>query len=241
MLLRALEDRTFIPVGADTPVLSDFQLIAGSNRDLRQGTRDGRFREDLLARIDLWAFDLPGLRERRADIEPNLDAELARFERDHGRRVTFNAEARARFLAFATAPEATWNANFRDLGAAITRMATFASASGGRIGIELVDDEIRRLRRAWQPPVEHDPVVEVLGVGADAIDRFDRVQLAEVIRTCRSSRSLSEAGRSLFAVSRLGKRSANDADRLKKYLARFALDWDALQQGPPLSADASRR
>jgi len=60
------------------------------------------------------------------------------------------------------------------------------------------------------------------------IDLFDRVQLREVVRLCQASRSLSEAGRRLFAVSRTRKAAANDADRLRKYLARFGLDWNAL-------------
>ena len=54
------------------------------------------------------------------------------------------------------------------------------------------------------------------------------VQLAAVIRTCRGSASLSAAGRALFAVSRARRASQNDADRLRKYLARFGLDWGAL-------------
>jgi transcriptional regulatory protein RtcR len=226
MLLRALEDKVFLPVGADKPVLSDFQLIAGSNRDLRESVREGRFREDLLARIDLWTFRLPGLAERREDIEPNLDYELERFARESGRRVTLNAEARARFLAFATAADAAWSANFRDLGAAVTRMATLAS--GGRIDEDLAREEIARLRGQWSPASrDDDPVAEVLGDGAGKLDRFDRVQLAEVIAVCRASRSLSDAGRALFAVSRQARRHANDADRLQKYLARFGLDWES--------------
>ena len=79
MLLRALEEKRFLPVGADKEVKSDFQLIAGTNRDLSDAVRQGRFREDLLARINLWTFQLPALRERREDIEPNLDYELEQF------------------------------------------------------------------------------------------------------------------------------------------------------------------
>ena len=60
---------------------SDFQLIAGTNRDLRDDVDRGRFREDLLARINLWTFGLPALRERREDIEPNIDYELERYGR----------------------------------------------------------------------------------------------------------------------------------------------------------------
>ena len=231
MLLRAIEDKVFLPVGADKPVLSDFQLIAGSNRDLRAEVQAGRFREDLLARIDLWTFRLPGLAERREDIEPNLDHELERFARDQGTRVTFNAEARRLLLRFALSPAATWQANFRDLGAAATRLATLASLASGRIDEALVREEIARLERQWRAPqaTADDLVAETLGNRADELDRFDRVQLAEVLRVCRASRSLSEAGRTLFARSRLARKQANDADRLQKYLVRFGLDWDALR------------
>jgi transcriptional regulatory protein RtcR len=69
-------------------------------------------------------------------------------------------------------------------------------------------------------------VAEVLGAErAAALDRFDRAQLAEVLRVCREARSLSEAGRALFAASRARRTTVNDADRLRKYLARFGLGW----------------
>ena len=246
MLLRAIEDKIFLPVGADKPTLSDFQLIAGSNRDLRSEVRVGRFREDLLARIDLWTFTLPGLAQRREDIEPNLDHELNRFGRDSGKRVTMNAEARRLFLTFANRPEAAWNANFRDLGSAAMRLATLASVGSGRIDEPLVREEIERLRDQWQPsksqlnqgqPSQIQPdsrdsnalLTGLLGEAVAKIDHFDQVQLAEVIAVCRRSRSLSDAGRTLFAVSRLERKNANDADRLQKYLARFALTWESVQ------------
>ncbi len=231
MLLGAIEEKTFLPVGADTPVSSAFQLIAGTNRDLAQAVREGRFREDLLARIDLWTFDLPSLRERQEDIEPNLDHELTRVTRERGRRVAMNREARADFLRFAMDPDSTWRANFRDFGAAVTRMATLAE--GGRVTRDVVAEESDRLRRAWArldtdgaTTAGENIVGEVLGPdAADALDRFDRVQLEDVLAVCRRSRTLSEAGRSLFAASRARKSSTNDADRLRKYLARFELQF----------------
>ena len=103
MLLRALEEKRFLPLGGDREASSDFQLIAGTNRDLAQAVREGRFRDDLLARINLWTFRLPGLAERREDIEPNLDYELEQFRQRTGTAVTFSSEARRLFLAFATA------------------------------------------------------------------------------------------------------------------------------------------
>ena len=150
--------------------------------------------------------------------------------RDSGRRVTLNAEARQRFLRFATAPDALWSANFRDLGATVTRMATLAT--GGRIDEELVREESERLQGQWHPAAATDPLAEVLGAKVDELDLFDCVQLREVVTVCRRARSLSDAGRTLFAVSRQGRKTANDADRLQKYLARFGLTWDGVSREP---------
>lgn len=227
-LLRALEDKTFLPVGADKPVSSDFQLIAGTNRDLREAVGEGIFREDLLARIHLWTFSLPSLGERREDIAPNLEFELERFSRSQGRQASFNKEARTAFLKFAEASSTPWRGNFRDLNAAVTRMATLAPR--GRIRVEEVAEEIERLEESWHRPGNTMDVVENVDladlVGED-IDPFDRVQLAHVVAVCRRSRTLSEAGRELFAVSRTKRAVTNDADRLKKYLAKFGLDFGA--------------
>ena len=232
MLLRAIEEKVFLPVGSDREVKSEFVLVAGTNKDLEVEAEAGRFRADLLARINLWTFRLPGLAERVEDVEPNLGYELAAATRALGVRVTMSREARDRFLAFAASREAVWRGNFRDLNAAVTRMATLAP--GGRITVESVDEEIARLRTSWShghAPAD-DGVTLALGAEAAAeLDPFDRVQLAEVLRVCRASRSLSDAGRTLFAASRAKKSSVNDADRLRKYLARFGLEWKALAGG----------
>jgi transcriptional regulatory protein RtcR len=231
MLLRAIEDKRFPPLGGDKEVQSDFQLLAGTNRDLAEAVAQGRFREDLYARLNLWTFYLPGLKERAEDIEPNLDFELDRYARLHGERVTFNREARERYLRFAVSPDATWPGNFRDLGASVTRMATLSSQ--GRITAELVDEEIRRLARLWGTAGRRETSQElraVLGDLADDLDLFDRVQLAEVLRVCASARSASDAGRTLFHASRAKRTSSNDADRLRKYLKRFDLDFAMVQQ-----------
>lgn len=226
MLLKAIEEKRFFPFGADREAESDFQLIAGTHRDLRRWVAEGRFREDLYARINLWTFDLPGLAARPEDIEPNLDFELERFAREQGEQVRFNVEAKRRYLAFAGSPEARWAGNFRELTASVTRMATLAEA--GRITEDNVREEIERLRATWTDGKPADVVAEVLGEKADELDLFDRCQLAAVIATCRTADSLSAAGRQLFAVSRLEKKQPNDADRLRKYLARFGLDFEAV-------------
>lgn len=220
MLLKAIEEKTFFPFGSDKEVHSDFQLIAGTHRDMPQWVAEGRFREDLYARINMWRFPLPGLAQRREDIAPNVEYELQRFSRSRQNQIRFDKEARERYLAFACSPQAKWRGNFRELSSSIARMATLAEQ--GRITLVLVEEEIALLQESWgdttpQPDLEME------------LDLFDRRQLETVIEVCRRSASLSEAGRELFAISRQKKANPNDADRLRKYLARFGLSWENLK------------
>lgn len=220
MLLKAIEEKTFFPFGSDKEVHSDFQLIAGTHRDMSQWVAEGRFREDLYARINMWRFPLPGLAQRREDIAPNVEYELQRFSRSRQNQIRFDKEARERYLAFACSPLAQWRGNFRELSSSVARMATLAEQ--GRITLALVEEEIALLQESWGDttlPTELEM----------ELDLFDRRQLETVLEVCRRSASLSEAGRELFAVSRQKKANPNDADRLRKYLARFGLSWENLK------------
>lgn len=179
-----------------------------------------------------WTFRLPGLCQRPEDIEPNLDYELEQFARKNSLRVTLSKEAREEFLKFAQSPAAKWSANFRDLNACITRMATLSL--GGRITELVLQEEIGRLKAGWStPPGSEDyeaVLAEVLTDNArEKLDWFDQAQLTFVIRVCRESATLSDAGRKLFAATRQKRKTANDADRLRKYLARFDLDWERVK------------
>ncbi len=228
MLLRAVEEKTFLPLGSDREDSSSFQLICGTNRDLNAEVVSGRFRPDLLARINLWSFELPGLADRREDIEPNLEYELNRYAEKSGKRVTFNKEARARFLEFALAPGNPWSGNFRDLNAMVTRMATLSS--GGRIDLETVKEEVGRANRFHHAALADSELVTLLGADyLEKFDLFDLAQLKKVIEVCRKSSSQAEAGKKLFAVSRQSKKSSNDSDRLGKYLLRFGLDFQTVR------------
>lgn len=231
MLLRAIEEKIFIPFGGDQPVSSDFQLIAGTHRNLFELVRQGLFREDLLARINLWTYALPSLKNRMEDLEPNIEHELLNFTRKAGYKVSFNKAAKNNYLNFANSPQALWRANFRDLNSSITRMATLAE--GGRITENIVQGEIGRLQSAWQvfqsePQAEDSLAPYLTQEQLDDLDLFDRLQLKEVIRVCKASRSLAEAGRELFNVSRDKKSSTNDSHRVKQYLQKFGLTFQVI-------------
>lgn len=236
MLLRAVEEKSFMPFGGDQLVSSDFQLIAGTHRDLFELVRQGLFREDLLARINLWTYRLPSLKERIEDLEPNIEHELQKFTRAAGFKVSFNQAARAAYLRFAHSQHALWRANFRDLNSSITRMATLST--GGRITEEIVAGEIIRLQHAWSgfagAARQKECIQQCLTQEQiNALDLFDRMQLNAVIEICLNSSSLAEAGRSLFNASRTQKSSSNDSHRLKQYLAKFGLDFSQLKNKLP--------
>lgn len=231
MLLRAIEEKIFMPFGGDQSVSSDFQLIAGTHRDLFEQVRQGLFREDLLARINLWTYELPSLKNRIEDLEPNIEHELQNFTRKAGYKVNFNKAARESYLKFAHSSDALWRANFRDLNSSITRMATLAV--GGRITEEIVQGEMMRLQSAWggfQSKPVVDSVLENLlsSEQLNEMDLFDRLQLNEVVKLCRASRSMAEAGRALFNASRDKKSSTNDSHRVKQYLQKFGLTFQML-------------
>lgn len=232
LLLKAIEEKTFRPLGSKQDEHSDFQLICGTNADLESAAESGKFRRDLLERINLWSFRLPGLADRREDIEPNIEYEIERYSRETKEHISFNREARKRFVDFALAPTTPWTGNFRELNAMITRMATLAE--GGRISTDVVEEEIQRSKATKkQLPAQTSnneiDMETLLGKNyASRFDSFDLAQLAYVVKVCRESKTMADAAKKLFSVSRLSKKSSNDTDRLSKYLARFGLKFKAL-------------
>jgi transcriptional regulatory protein RtcR len=238
MCLRAIEEKRFLPMGSDRTV--DLRLPASSpapTRICRSACARARFREDLFARLNLWTFQLAGPARSQGDIEPNLDFELRRFGEREGQNVTFNKEARELYLTFAVAPDAALAAPIsaisRRRSRAWRRLRPKAASTRRRCA-----SEITRLSEHWRAgqaaaPDHQERLADILGrERVEEIDLFDRAQLAAVIAICRENRTLSAAGRQLFSVSRQNKTSGNDADRLRKYLARFQLRFEDLSDAP---------
>lgn len=248
-LLKAIEEKSYLPMGSDTEVKSDFQLICATNKTPSEYIAKGLFRQDLYARINLWEFSMPGLTERQEDIEPNIEYELRRLREEKGLLADFTPEARKAYLDFATSREAVWPDNFRSLIASMERMVTYSLY--GSITLDIVLKEIELLKSNWnsrqnivlpqnaepQPPTaEQDrfPLQSKLArqgklPHASQRDLFDAVQLEEVLRICKNAKNRSEAGRKLFAFSRQKKKSADDTARLNKYLKTFNLCFEDTQ------------
>ncbi|MEL6414591.1 MAG: RNA repair transcriptional activator RtcR [Pseudomonadota bacterium] len=223
LLLHAIETGRYYPLGSDAEATSRFQVIAASTRDLGTLVAKGKFRSDLLSRLNTWTFRLPPLRNRREDVEVNLRHELQQAEQKLGYRIGFNTDASEAWLRFARAPDTLWPGNFRDFGSAILRLCTLSPR--GRITLSQINEEIASLKCRWARETNDDDAELVAAFLDREIDPFDIPQLAHVLRTCQSSTTLSEAGRKLYSVSRQQRSSVNDSDRVRKYLARFDLSW----------------
>src|SRR5205814_5183892 len=92
-LLRAIDQKEVLPVGANEPLRVEARVLAATNKDLRKEVELGRCREDLFYRLNVVSVALPPLRERRDDIPDLVEYLLAKHARDLGKRITRAAHA----------------------------------------------------------------------------------------------------------------------------------------------------
>ena len=114
-LLRVLETGTLLRVGGDEPIPVDVRVIAASNRSPEQAVKEGRFREDLFYRLNVFPIPLPPLKERNADIDLLADHFLGQINREEGASKKFSTAARRRMAAY------SWPGNVRELKNMIRR------------------------------------------------------------------------------------------------------------------------
>jgi len=122
-LLRALQESEIDPVGSKRPVKVDVRILSATNRDLSQAVAEGRFREDLFYRLNVFPIEAPALRDRREDIPALTEAFVRRFNLEEGRRV---AGASPETLALLGAFD--WPGNVRQLENAVYRAIILADA-----------------------------------------------------------------------------------------------------------------
>jgi|SRR6187402_145156 len=116
-VLRALDEQSFLPVGASNPVHVDVRLIAATNKDLEEEIARGNFREDLFYRLNVIPFFVPPLRDRREDIPPLVQEFLDEFGRQYGRPRMEIADDAIKILQ-----QYQWPGNVRELRNLIERV-----------------------------------------------------------------------------------------------------------------------
>jgi DNA-binding NtrC family response regulator len=123
-LLRALQEGEIDPVGSKKPVKVNFRLISATNRDMIQQVKDGKFREDLYYRLNVFPIHIPALRERLSDVPELARHFMARFAAEEGKRmVGFSGEAMRLLQAY------SWPGNVRQLENAVFRAVVLADSA----------------------------------------------------------------------------------------------------------------
>jgi DNA-binding NtrC family response regulator len=122
-LLRALQEGEIDPIGSKRSQKVDVRIVSATNRDVAHAVSQGRFREDLYYRLNVFPIEAPSLRERREDIPALVEAFIRRFNVEEGKRVVGAAPETLKLLgAF------DWPGNVRQLENAVYRAIILADA-----------------------------------------------------------------------------------------------------------------
>jgi NtrC-family two-component system response regulator AlgB len=175
-LLRFLQERSYERVGETRTRQGDVRLIAATNHDLESAVAAGRFREDLMYRLNVIEVRLPALRERRRDVLPLAEQLLGFFARQTGKAVTgFTAEAKDALERH------TWPGNLRELRNVVERGVLLGT--GGEVGL------------ADLPAQLGQPLPARVEVGGDVT--IEALEREHVRRVLARAISLDEAARTL--------------------------------------------
>jgi len=169
-LLRVIQDKEFLPLGALESRIVDVRIIAATNEDLRRLIEIGRFREDLYYRLNVISVSIPPLRARMEDIPILVEHFLDKFNTENRKAVTRVApEVMDRFLSY------TWPGNVRELENVVERGVVLAR--GDEIGLDLLPTDMSQ--RVVLP--EAAPLADGMRF-YDAVGRFERQLIEGALR-----------------------------------------------------------
>ncbi|KPU91048.1 AAA family ATPase [Variovorax paradoxus] len=186
-MLRALQEGEVTPLGGHRTVKVDVRVVAATHRDLRAAVREGRFREDLLYRLDVLSIRLPPLRERLADIIPLAEHFLRRaVPRDATEPPkSLSAEAARRLLGH------PWPGNVRELRNAMERCQAL-------VRHRVIGEADLAAALGAAPAVDAAPALPADWLEAElpvAVERLERLLIAHALAQAQGNRA--EAARRL--------------------------------------------
>ncbi|AEI62117.1 sigma 54-interacting transcriptional regulator [Corallococcus macrosporus] len=216
-LLRALQEKTFEPVGSDKTVRADVRILAATHVDLQQAIAQKRFREDLYYRLSVFPLRLPPLRERREDLPQLCDFLLEEQARRTGRRgMRVTPEGLTRLAAY------DWPGNLRELANALER-ATILTR-GTALGPESFDVPTRGAAVVAALPEEPAPAAE--GAKRGPVLTLAAVQREHIMRVLTLTRGRVYGANGAAAL--LGLKPSTLQSRMKKLgiarLEQFVVD-----------------
>ena len=219
-LLRVLQERSYLPVGASRPEVANVRVVAATNRDLRADVEAGRFREDLFYRLHVVPITMPPLRERKEDIPLLAELFLARGAAQHGQTSPHLSSEALEILM-----EHEWPGNVREL-ANVVQGAALLSADGVLRPHHVLAVLPGREVKAREPSGASGASVAAgvfdperpLPRMREARESFDRAYLQEALRRASGNVSLA---------AKLSGRNRTDFHDL---LRRYEIDTSAFRE-----------
>ena len=190
-LLKAIEEKSFFPVGADKPVTVDVRIIAATNKNLRQRIQDGMFRRDLYERLNVIAITLPPLRERPEDVEALIDKTLHAWNREYNEHKRLSGPARELLKRY------SWPGNVRELLNAIRSAAAIAPID--EILPEYLPDDV--CIQSEPAPEVASPSLPLPKEGIDLRARLLQVEWEYFSKALRASDGNREAAARLLGMT----------------------------------------
>jgi len=213
-LLRVLQERVFERVGSNKSMRSDVRIVAATHRNLVQAIRDGRFREDLYYRLNVFPIDMPPLRERREDIPLLIEELLLRFRNE--KRVT----VRLTPAAVAALSRYEWPGNVRELSNLMERLTILYP--NGDVDVHELPEQYRAqsgsaaVAEPSSTPVE--PSVHPLSLPRLPREGLDIKEHLNNLEYTLIKQALDEAGGVVaHAAERLRMRRTTLVEKLRKY------------------------
>jgi len=196
-----LESGVIERLGGEKPVTVDVRVIAATNKDLARETQAGRFREDLLFRLNVLPVHITPLRERPEDVPPLVHHFAARQEARLGRSVRFDAGALQLLAAY------LWPGNVRELANIVERLAILAATD------TISADDVARVvpqDGGGRPAAGADAQPDV--ALSEALDQYERTLIARALSAARGN------------VADAARRLSTDRANLYRRMRRLGLE-----------------
>jgi two-component system, NtrC family, nitrogen regulation response regulator NtrX len=204
-LLRVLETGVIERVGGEKPISVNVRVIAATNKDLVRATREGKFREDLLFRLNVLPVQIPPLRERAEDVAPLVRHFLSRQAARLGRKLTIDTGALQLLTSY------RWPGNVRELANIVERLAILAESD-----TLTADAVIRVLPPEAVAAPANDGAPGAVATSdlplADALDRYERQLIAAALSAANGN------------VADAARRLSTDRANLYRRMRRLGLE-----------------
>jgi formate hydrogenlyase transcriptional activator len=156
-LLRVLQDKEFERLGSNQTLKVDVRLIAATNHDLRHSIAEGRFREDLFYRLNVFPIHVPPLRDRKSDIPALVRHLVSRYAREANKSIeTVRAEAMDALVNWG------WPGNIRELENLIQRCVILTNSSVLRVPLSELKRDATRSSGKMSQEAERELILQAL-------------------------------------------------------------------------------